>query len=160
MNDRQSSEKLNVTARETRQAREAYDEARRVNGEQSRVAQEARSVYEDLVRERDTLRQRMKSAAIMRNKDVTEPGALVALKPIESIDVNQPFTITPSLVRYGSVQTSTELMASRVLWAQRATYEVLTREVPPEFAPYNAIIRISERGTEDQNRDYLAQIAL
>jgi len=51
-----------------------------------------------------------------------------------------------------------DLMAAKVRWAERAEYIVLTRTVPAEFAPYNAIIRVSEAGTEDRDRDYLAEL--
>jgi len=30
--------------------------------------------------------------------------------------------------------------------------------VPSNFAPFNAVIRISESGTEDRKRDYLAEL--
>lgn len=51
-------------------------------------------------------------------------------------------------------------MRAKVQWAERAQYTILTRDVPASFAPYNAVIRISERGTEDRQRDYLAQLEL
>ena len=53
-----------------------------------------------------------------------------------------------------------ELMAAKVKWVSKVTYRIVTQEVPQEFFPYNAVIRLDERGTEDQDRDYLAHINL
>jgi hypothetical protein len=52
-----------------------------------------------------------------------------------------------------------EVMAAKVKWALKAGYTILTKNVPGKFAPFNSVIRVSEAGTEDQNRDYLARIA-
>ena len=85
-------------------------------------------------------------------------GPLRALQLIESVDDSEPFQILPIMLAYGSAVSASELMLSKVRWAERAEYTVLTRSVPPKFAPYNAIIRVSEKGTEDAKRDYLAQL--
>jgi hypothetical protein len=49
-------------------------------------------------------------------------------------------------------------MAEKIRWAERVRYTILTDDVPASFGPYNAVIRVSERGTEDQQRDYLAHL--
>lgn len=83
---------------------------------------------------------------------------LNALQPIQSVGDDEPFPIVPVSVSQGSVMPPEDVMAAKVRWAIRAGYSVLTTHVPPRFAPYNAVIRVSERGTEDRDRDYLAQI--
>jgi hypothetical protein len=87
-----------------------------------------------------------------------ELGSLRALEPIETLEtVETAAPMQISLVpeqRCGSAQQPEELMAMRVKWANTARYKVLTRNVPQQFAPYNAIIRII--GTEDFRTDYLA----
>ena len=83
---------------------------------------------------------------------------LQALQLIESVGDREPFQIVPVSHRYGTVMPANEVMAAKVRWALKAGYRVLTRNVPGTFAPYNAVIRVSEAGTEDQKRDYLASI--
>lgn len=83
---------------------------------------------------------------------------LSALQLIQTVDDIEPYPIVPVSVAHGSVMPAEDVMAAKVRWAIRAGYTVLTTEVPPRFAPYNAVIRVSERGTEDRDRDYLAQI--
>ncbi len=85
-------------------------------------------------------------------------GGLRSLQLIETVGDSEPFHIVPVFVRQGTAQAPNEVMALKVKWAEKATYRVLTRRVPDQFAPYNAIIRISEIGTEDFRRDYLAEI--
>jgi hypothetical protein len=85
-------------------------------------------------------------------------GELRGLTLIESITEVEPFQIVPISQRCGTVVSAEDAMVGRVKWAERAGYTVLTRDVPHAFAPYNAVIRISERGTEDTKRDYLAEI--
>jgi hypothetical protein len=87
-------------------------------------------------------------------------GTLLAAVPIETVrDPSDP-KIVLITHRQGSATSAEELMDRKVKWAMKAGYQVLTRNIPARFAPHNAIIRISEQGTEDQNRDYLATIAV
>ncbi|GAC1471024.1 MAG: hypothetical protein NVS2B16_28960 [Chloroflexota bacterium] len=88
-----------------------------------------------------------------------ENTTLQALQLIESVEDLQSGRIVPVSQCTGTVVSADELMAAKIQWAERAGYSVLTTSVPEGFAPYNAIIRVSERGTEDQQRDYLAKIA-
>jgi len=81
---------------------------------------------------------------------------LKSLQPIKTVETLSPLTIVPAPLSHGLVSTDDELMVKKVEWANRAGFEVLTRDVPASFAPFNAVIRISERGTEDADRDYLA----
>lgn len=90
---------------------------------------------------------------------VLGPGTLVALRQIQSLGERPPFRIVPVYHNQGSAMPAEDLMAARVRWADKAGYSVLTQDVPREFLPYNAVIRVDERGTEDRNRDYLARIA-
>ncbi len=85
--------------------------------------------------------------------------SLQGLQLIESVGDDEPFKIVPLFPPHGSVMSPEEVMAVRVKWAEKAGYSVLTEDVPYQFAPYNAIIRVSGAGTEDYNRDYLAHIA-
>jgi hypothetical protein len=85
-------------------------------------------------------------------------GPLRALQLIETVTGGAPFTIVPIVQVLGAVLTPDERMAAKVRWAERAQYTILSRGIPASFAPYNAIIRISERGTEDRQRDYLAHL--
>ncbi len=85
-------------------------------------------------------------------------AGLRSLQLIETVGDSEPFVIVPVSLRQGTAQAATEVMALKVKWAEKATYRVLTRSVPAQFAPYNAIIRISDIGTEDFRRDYLAEI--
>lgn len=88
---------------------------------------------------------------------VTVPeGPLRALILIETVEEQEPFAIRPVSEPTGSASTPAEAMAARVKWANRARYTILTRDVPPQFAPYNAIIRVL--GTEDRRVDYLATL--
>jgi hypothetical protein len=81
---------------------------------------------------------------------------LRALQLIETVGGSQPFRIVPIVQEQGTAMTPADRMAAKVRWAERAEYTVLTPDIPASFAPYNAVIRISERGTEDTQRDYLA----
>lgn len=81
---------------------------------------------------------------------------LRALQLIQTVGEREPFAIVPVSYAQGSAMPVTELMAAKVKWAQRAGYTVLPVSVPHRFAPYNAVIRVSERGTEDHMLDYLA----
>lgn len=83
--------------------------------------------------------------------------ALRALQLIKSVGDAEPYQIAPITQHQGSIRAATDVMAAKVRWADKAGYAVLTRTVPQSFAPFNAIIRVSEIGTEDQDRDYLAQ---
>jgi hypothetical protein len=85
-------------------------------------------------------------------------GPLRALQQIETVDTDEPFAIVPMDQALGSQVPPDDRMAAKVRWAEQAQYTILTREVPPTFAPYNAVIRVSERGTEDRHRDYLAHL--
>lgn len=77
---------------------------------------------------------------------------------IETLGDGEPLTIVPIIQAPGSVSAPGDGMAARVCWAERAQSTRLTRNVLRAFAPYNAIIRISERGTEDRQRDSLAHV--
>ncbi len=79
---------------------------------------------------------------------------------IESVGAVEPFRIVPIAQCSGTAVGADEVMATKVKWARKAGYTIVTMNVPSTFAPYNAIIRISESGTEDQNRDYLAEIVI
>lgn len=81
---------------------------------------------------------------------------LRALLLIETVSAPEPYTIAVVPQCSGTAITAEEAMAARVKWATRARYAVLTRDVPAEFAPYNAIIRVL--GTEDRRTDYLATL--
>lgn len=93
-------------------------------------------------------------------KGVSPPqaGPLRALRLIESVGDVTPFSIVPVDMAEGAAMAPADRMAAKVRWAERATYAVLTQDVPADFAPYNSVIRVSERGTEDMRRDYLAQL--
>lgn len=93
-----------------------------------------------------------------RRTSPVETGPLRALQLIETVSSMEPFTIVPIIQVQGSVLTPEERMAAKVRWAERACYTILTHDVPRSFAPYNAVIRVSERGTEDRQRDYLAHL--
>jgi hypothetical protein len=84
---------------------------------------------------------------------------LRGLQLIQSVGESEPFRIVPVFPPHGAVMSPEEVMAVRIKWAEKAGYSVLTNDVPGEFAPYNAVIRVSGAGTEDKNRDYLAQIS-
>lgn len=88
----------------------------------------------------------------------TGETALRGLMLIHSVGTREPFNIRPLAQCRGGALGDEEMMVAKIQWATRAGYQVVTRNVPREHAPYNAIIRISSRGTEDQNRDYLAQM--
>lgn len=83
-----------------------------------------------------------------------ELDSLRALELIETIETTTPLQISLVAQRCGSVQQPEDLMAMRVKWANTARYKVLTRDIPQQFAPYNAVIRVI--GTEDLRTDYLA----
>lgn len=94
-----------------------------------------------------------------REAPASPMGALRALQLIETVGT-EPFTIIPVVHALGSAVAPADRMAAKVRWAERAQYTVLTLDVPASFAPYNALIRILERGTEDRQRDYLAHLVL
>jgi hypothetical protein len=83
---------------------------------------------------------------------------LRALQLIETVGDARPVRIAPVVHAQGSVMNANDRMAAKVRWAEQANYAILTRDVPDSFAPYNAVIRVSESGTEDKQRDYLAQL--
>jgi len=83
---------------------------------------------------------------------------LKALTLIKSVGDTEPFAIVLLVASQGTAMTASELMAARVKWASKAGYRVLSNNVPDTLAPYNAVIRLSETGTEDHNLDYLAHI--
>jgi len=85
-------------------------------------------------------------------------GPLRGLQLIETIGDAEPFKIVPIIQDLGSAVTPADRVAAKVRWAVRAQYTILTQDVPPSFAPYNAVIRVSRSGTEDKHRDYLAHL--
>jgi hypothetical protein len=98
------------------------------------------------------------SGEVRRSSVAVGIGTLQALRLIESVGDLESLHIVPVSQRLGAVMTADEVMAAKVKWARKAGYSVLTQNVPVEFAPYNTVIRVSETGTEDHNRDYLAHI--
>jgi hypothetical protein len=94
----------------------------------------------------------------MDNPSTTD-DTLLGLIQIEPVGDSPPFRIVLVAHQHGAIMSAEELMAAKVMWAARAGYCVLTQTVPTEFLPYNTVIRVSENGTEDRNRDYLAHIA-
>lgn len=58
----------------------------------------------------------------------------------------------------GSALSRDEMMNRKIEWATRAEFEVLSTDVPKSYAPFNAVIRIKASGTEDNLRDYLAEL--
>jgi hypothetical protein len=99
---------------------------------------------------------RSRSSDSKRGSDPAPEGPLQALQLIEPVGDSQPFRIVPIMQASGTAVSAAELMATKVRWAERASYIVLTEDVPASFAPYNAVIRVSAQGTEDNHRDYLA----
>lgn len=100
--------------------------------------------------------------AAMPLQNVPVPAANEPLRKlllIESIGTSAPFAIVPVKQCEGTAMPPQELADAKVQWARRAGYTVITRDVPEMFAPYNAVIRVSDRGTEDLQRDYLAELA-
>lgn len=98
----------------------------------------------------------------MTRRDVPVPppvisGALKRLMLIESVGETEPIQIVPVKQCQGTAMGADESAATKVKWAQKAGYRVVTRNVPDTFAPFNAVIRVSDRGTEDRQRDYLAE---
>lgn len=87
-------------------------------------------------------------------------GPLRALQLIESVGESAPYRIVPVMQQQGSAMSPNDRMAAKVRWAERATYAILSSDVPAAFAPYNTVIRVSERGTEDTQRDYLAHMVV
>jgi hypothetical protein len=81
---------------------------------------------------------------------------LRSLQPIETVATEEPLSIVPLIVCKGPSSGDDEVMARKVQWANRAHFSVISYNVPVRYAPYNAVIRISAQGTEDQLRDYLA----
>ena len=86
------------------------------------------------------------------------PSPLRALQPIETFDIERSDAIVPIVEVCGTAVPAEERMAARVHWAERAGYAVVETVVPVSFRPYNAVIRVSEKGTEDRQRDYLAHL--
>ena len=101
-----------------------------------------------------------RSSASKKDPAISPESPLRALQLIEAVGDAEPFRIVPITMAAGTAVTPAELMATKVRWAERASYTVLTNDVPASFAPYNAVIRVSERGTEDSQRDYLAHLVL
>ena len=93
---------------------------------------------------------------LRRSEPLPPSPGLQSLKLIENIGDSEPYRIIPVVQCQGGAASEEDVMAARVKWANKALFHVLTRDVPPEFAPYNAIIRI--RYTEDRRTDYLALI--
>lgn len=87
------------------------------------------------------------------------PGTLLELRQIQTVGEYPPFRIVPITHNQGTAMSAEDLMAAKVKWADKAGYSVLTQDVPADFFPFNAVIRVDERGTEDRNRDYLARIS-
>lgn len=81
-----------------------------------------------------------------------------ALQLIEPVGDSEPYRIVPIMLASGTAVSPAELMATKVRWAERASYTILTEDIPASFAPYNAVIRVSAKGTEDNRRDYLAHL--
>lgn len=96
----------------------------------------------------------------MRRTTPVPLGPLRALQLIETVGDSEPFAIIPVAHLLGTLVTPGDRMAAMVRWAERIGYSVLSREVPASFGPYNAVIRVSERGTEDRQRDYLAHLVV
>ena len=92
-------------------------------------------------------------------REILPDTGLVALVPIETVDELEEGGIIARVICRGPLSEDEEFMSRRVQWANRATFTVLSREVPGSFAPYNAVIRISAAGTEDIQLDYLAVLA-
>jgi hypothetical protein len=82
---------------------------------------------------------------------------LQSLVLIETAD--ESGQIVPIRQITGSASTDGEVMARKIQWANKAGFSVVTHDVPSTFAPFNAVIRISESGTEDRKRDYLAELS-
>lgn len=98
----------------------------------------------------------------MRKREMLAPtpvvtGALKRIMLIESVGETEPHDIVPVKQCQGTAMGADESAATKVKWAQKAGYRVVTRNIPDTFAPYNAVIRVSDRGTEDRQRDYLAE---
>ena len=87
---------------------------------------------------------------------VRPEGPLRALQLIETVSEADQSPIGPIMQRSGSAVSPKDAMDARVKWANRVRYVVLTRDVPEQFAPYNAIIRVLD--TEDYRADYLATL--
>jgi hypothetical protein len=83
---------------------------------------------------------------------------LQSLQLIETVAADTSSQIIPIRQITGSASTDGEVMARKIQWANKAGFSVVTHDVPSTFAPYNAVIRISESGTEDRKRDYLAEL--
>jgi hypothetical protein len=89
-------------------------------------------------------------------QDPQADDLLQAVLLIETVQAMAPLTISVVPQCSGGAVSAEDAMAARVKWARRVGYIVLTRDVPVEFAPYNAIIRVL--GTEDRRADYLARL--
>ncbi|HCG03220.1 MAG TPA: hypothetical protein DEV93_22115 [Chloroflexi bacterium] len=83
---------------------------------------------------------------------------LQSLVLIETVAPDTATQIVPIRQITGSASTDGEVMARKIQWANKAGFSVVTHDVPSNFAPFNAVIRISESGTEDRKRDYLAEL--
>ena len=91
------------------------------------------------------------------NSPLDSGSTLVALSRIETLSDRRPLRIVPLAYAQGTAIPAEELMAARVKWVTKVGYRILTESVPAEFWPYNTVIRLDERNTEDHNLDYLAQ---
>ena len=101
---------------------------------------------------------RSSSAASRGSVPSAPTGPLRALQLIETVGNVEPFDIVPVVLVWGTAMSPANRDAAKVRWAVRTGYTILTRTVPPSFAPYNCVIRVRERGTEDTRRDYLAHL--
>lgn len=93
---------------------------------------------------------------LRQTRDARADGSLRALQLIETVHETEPLSVVLILQCSGSAVSPEEAMEARVRWANKAGYVVLTRNVPQQFAPYNAVIRVL--GTEDRRADYLATL--
>lgn len=85
-------------------------------------------------------------------------GSLHALRLIETLSSTDDLRIVPVPIAEGSALSHDEMMTRKIEWATRAEFEVLSTDVPESYAPFNAVIRIKASGTEDNLRDYLAEL--
>lgn len=141
-------------------ARKQYDVACATHGQESPVTLRAREHLKRQVNTRNQMRKRFDSEKAMSKHVTAASGVLVALQAVESISKEKPLRIVLLSHQQGTAMSAEDFMAAKVRWAERAGYAVLSWQVPETFAPYNAIIRVSESGTEDRDRDYLAVITI
>ncbi|HZS93988.1 MAG TPA: hypothetical protein VFA78_04265, partial [Chloroflexota bacterium] len=58
----------------------------------------------------------------------------------------------------GSVVVQTREDAPNPFWVELNGYEVVTRDIPPEFAPFNAVVRVRPPSEEGEVLDFLAEL--